>query len=86
MVFEKGRRYDQEAKEVANRKKVITVQIGISPDLSPLTFFKIEEILREHEIHYRVMISEPARSKKKEIQLYETDGVARGKVVHATGE
>ncbi len=63
--------------------KVVAVQIAMSSDFSPLTFFKVEEILRERQVHYlvavRVDTSVSSGFKKKEIKLIETDGASRAR-------
>lgn len=57
--------------------KIAAVQVSMSQDCDPVTFFKIEAFLRERNIVYWVQSPDASETQKKLIRLLETDGVAR---------
>ena len=56
--------------------KVTAVQILMSADCNPATYFKVEQFLRGRKILYWVVSPDASSSQKEHIRLLETDGKA----------
>lgn len=57
--------------------KIAAVQISMSTDCDPGSFFKIEALLRKRRIVYWVQSADASSNQKECIRIQETDGMAR---------